>query len=219
MTTKAETLQWTRRRRKNPRSVVGLVLAVVLGGVLLSACSNSVHVSVVGDSITYDSGAAILNTLSPKYAVGVDGAPGYTIGGQLPVIEAMANHGSPPPQDWIFNLGTDDAIENAHGHATGWQTDLATALRLMNYDSSCVILVTIGSNADSYGGGAGSVAVQINAALEQAAAANPAKVKIIDWAALVVQNPGWLQPDGIHPNTLGQQELAHLYQVALQSCP
>jgi lysophospholipase L1-like esterase len=196
-----------------------VVLAVALGGVLLSACSNSVHVSVVGDSITYDSGPAIINTLSPNYAVGVNGAPGYTIGGQLPTIEAVANHGSPPPQDWIFNLGTDDAIQTSHGHATGWKTDLAQALRLMNYDSSCVVLVTIGDNADSYGGGAGTVAVQINAALKQAAAANPAKVKIIDWAALVVQNPGWLQLDGIHPNALGQQELAHLYQVALQSCP
>jgi len=201
------------------RRLIAVVLAVALGGVLLSACSNSVHIGVVGDSITYDAEAAITNTLSPNYAVDVNGAPGYTIGGQLPAIEAMMNYGSPPPRDWIFNLGTDDAIQAGFGHATGWKTDLAMALQLMNYDSSCVILVTITINADSYVGGVGTVAVQINAALEHAAAANPAKVKIIDWAALVAQNPGWLEPDGIHPSALGQQELAHLYRVALQSCP
>ena len=82
-----------------------------------------------------------------------------------------------------------------------------------------MILVAVGLNADSFDGGSGTVAVQINAALQQAAAANPAKVKIIDWASLVAQNPDWLQPDGIHPNALGQQELANWYRVALQSCP
>ena len=156
-----------------------MVLAVTLSGVLLSFYSmgNSPHVGIVGDSITYDSEAAITNTLSPTYDVDVNGAPGYTIGDQLPAIEAMKNYGSPPPRDWIFNLGTDDAIQAGYGHATGWETGLALALQLMNYNSSCVILVAVGLNADSFDGGSGTLAVQINAALHQAAAANPAKVE------------------------------------------
>jgi len=208
------------------RRRLALLFALLLAGVLLSACysgntmSPVAHVGIFGDSITYDSASAIESTLGPYYAYVLNGTPGDTIAEETPAVGAAMANDVPPPNDVILNLGTNDAIQTGVGNNTNWQRSFANLLS--DVDSAhCVILVTVSTNADHYWGPTqtSTVAAQINQDIYDTQAADPGLYQVIDWNSLVHQNPDWLQSGGIHPNATGQQELANWYALALSTCP
>ena len=208
------------------RRRLALLLALLLAGVVLSACysgnttSPAADVGIFGDSITYDSASAIESTLGPYYAYDLNGTPGYTIGEETPAVGAAMANDIPPPNDVILNLGTNDAILAGVGNNTNWQLSFANLLGDVG-SAQCVILVTVSTNADHYWGTTqtSTVAAQINQDIYDTQATDPGRYQVIDWNSLVHQNPDWLQSGGIHPNATGQQELANWYALALTSCP
>jgi hypothetical protein len=205
------------------RRLLSLCAALLMSGMLLTACyvgnPSGPKVGIVGDSITWYSATDLTNTLGPWYDVDISGEPGYTIGEQLPQIERMISSDSPPPQDWVINLGTNDAIQAGYGNfETGWQADFNQEIALTNY-AACVVLFTINLNADHFEGGSGDVAEELNTQIEALADLEPWHFRVIDWNDLVASDPFWMMPDGIHPNVIGQQDLSDWVALALQSCP
>lgn len=172
------------------------------------------YVGVVGDSITWYSESSIEASLS-SYAYDIEAYPGARIDQMLPQIENMADNGSndaPAPQDWILNLGTNDASQDY----TGWQASFDQMVADTAY-AQCVIFVTINTDADTIGGS--NIAATEDAEIEHLHTTDPRKYLYIDWNGLLNQNAGMLQPDGIHPDASGQQELASWYTLALSACP
>jgi len=116
------------------RRRLALLFALLLAGVLLSACysgntmSPVAHVGIFGDSITYDSASAIESTLGPYYAYVLNGTPGDTIAEETPAVGAAMANDVPPPNDVILNLGTNDAIQTGVGNNTNWQRSFANLL-------------------------------------------------------------------------------------------
>ncbi len=201
------------------RKVLVTIAALIFSGVGLTACfsgnPSGPTVGVAGDSITYLSSADIANQLAPSYAYDIEAYPGVTIGQWDPEIASMV--ASEHPSHWILNLGSNDAIQASQGNPTDWQTALDTEITTVRY-AQCNVLVTINTNADTYGSTDVTTASDINAALQYTADLNPNFI-VLDWNYLVHQNPGWLDSGGIHPNAIGQQELADWYGFALSLCP
>jgi hypothetical protein len=199
------------------RRLVGpiLVFASMLG---LGACTHIIasapQVEVVGDSITFDSQSAVYATLDTSYDVEVQGSPGYRIDQMLPAIQAIARQ-DPPPRDWVFNLGTNDALQDY----AGWKGSFEAALRLMD-NAACVVLVTVNTTADNYLHPTGdTIASRENALIVDLAVTDPEHYVYIDWNGLVQAHPSWLRSDRIHPDATGERELAAWYKVALSVCP
>lgn len=167
-------------------------------------------VAVVGDSITHYSEASIRRSLAPYDDV-IKAVPGAHIGQMLGAIKRLANS-DPAPQDWILNLGTDDASFDD----TSWHTHFKQMIADTTY-ASCVILVTINTHADQIGGT--EIAAKENAAIEKLHRNDPSKYLYIDWNGLVHNEPGLLRTKGIHPTLKGQRTLAEWYKLALGQCP
>jgi lysophospholipase L1-like esterase len=192
-----------------------LVLALMLG---LGACTPHVasapRVEVVGDSITFQSKSAIYAALGTTYDVDVQASSGYRIDQMLPAIQATVQE-DPPPRDWVFNLGTNDALQDY----PGWKGSFDAALRLMD-GAACVVLVTVNTTADNYLHYTGNaIASRENALIVNLAATHPEHYVYIDWNGLVQAHPSWLQSDRIHPTATGARELAAWYKTALSVCP
>jgi lysophospholipase L1-like esterase len=204
---------------------LSVAVAAILGGALLSACStgnasgytgnaSGPTVASIGDSITALSADDIQATLGATYDVDVRGYSGDTIGQVLPDIQTIETTES--PSRWILELGTDDAGEATAGKPTSWQSDLDTLFSIV-LPASCVVMVNINLAIDNLGETT-TVGAQINAAISAEVATHP-NFKLINWASLAVQNPGWFIADGIHPNPVGQQALANSENLALSVCP
>lgn len=161
-------------------------------------------VYVVGDSITYLSEASISADVSNAgYQPTISATPGVKIGQSQAEITALAQN---QPWAWIIELGTNDA----GARDTVWPQQLLAEWSLVS-PAQCVLYVTVSPRA-------GPVAQQINASLQQLAAAH-SNVHLIDWGNVEYQNPGWVSGDGIHPSPAGQAALAAIETQALShSC-
>jgi hypothetical protein len=199
-----------------------LVLLLAAVGIMVScsACdlgngtTPEAFVGVVGDSITYLSESSIEASLANN-AYAIKAYQGDRIDQVLPEIASMAinpRNGNPAPQEWILNLGTNDASQDY----SGWQASFSQMIADASY-SNCVILVTINTYADTIGDS--NIAATENAEIKGLHRIDPSKYLYIDWNGLVHNDPDLLQPDGIHPSAKGQQALAAWYRIALSACP
>ena len=198
-----------------------VVAPLLLGGLVLTACysgnSSGPHVLIGGDSITADASLAITAQLNGYYDTDVQATAGNTFGQQVPVIETEITKDSPAPQDYIINLGTNDALNSAFGNPpTDWVDPLNSLLSVTS-SAGCVVFFTVNTAAD--GGNGTTVALQINAEIAGLVRSNPSHFEEVDWNGLAHANPGWLQSDGIHPNATGDQEIAAWDSIALSVCP
>ncbi len=172
-------------------------------------------VGIVGDSITHLL-EPYLDAITPvAYRIDVNGRSGATIADQLGTIDLMERTDVPPPQDWILNLGTNDALYGARGIATNWQAAFQVMMALVA-TARCVILVTVHTVIDTT---SSHVAADLNRLMWSAHAADPSRVLVLNWDGLAAEHPDWLEVDAVHPNAAGLQGLTNWYNLALSVCP
>ena len=118
----------------------------------------------------------------------------------VPLVDQLAEQ---KPNDWIIELGTNDAGRDNPLWALPFLADWQQVR-----SSGCVIYLSVSPHA-------GPIAAQINASLAGLARAH-ANVHILDWGSLEYGNPTWIEPDMIHPTPAGQAELAALEAQVLR---
>ena len=155
----------------------------------------------VGDSITAMSRWAIRQELG-SYRVLFAAHGGVQMAEQEPVIARWAAQGF---SEWVIELGTNDAW---HGNPNAL-SDFSTEVSVLQ-DQKCVVLVTVNPTINQ-------IAVQLDEAIASTASQWP-NFRVLDWGTIEHHNPAWLLPDGIHPSTSGQRELARLEGTALAGC-
>lgn len=202
--------------------VTGTLIAAALA---MTACyggdSNGPRVAIQGDSITTLSTGAIENTLGQNYGWNVQAQGGNTFQNRTESLEDQFNDPSGPPQDLIINLGTNDVFQyNTNGEA--WRWGFLQIEGVAAYTGVCVVWVNVSTYADALLGNR-PIAEEINAAIDQAAATDP-HFHVLDWNSFI-HEPGnfdqYIMPADdfgldVHPNEAGQQQLADMYQTALQ---
>jgi hypothetical protein len=197
--------------------VAGCLLAMMTS--LLAACggasaSTKPDVVVVGDSITRLSTPQIDHTLGPQYHLDVQAVPGKRIVQMLPALRtAMNGH----PFAVVENLGTNDAVQARKGYdwRKYWSELIATTR-----NTPCVVLTTIGSGADAYGGA--TVGAAINVDIASLVAKDPQKYKEVDWNGFLHSRgrgyTTYLSRDLLHPLPAGRQAIATMDKQALAQC-
>jgi hypothetical protein len=152
-------------------------------------------VALVGDSITALSRQSIATSLAEAgYQSSIEAVNGIELVSAVPWVDQLAEQ---KPNDWIIELGTNDAGRNNPLWALPFLDDWQQVR-----SSGCVIYLSVSLRA-------GPIAAQINASLAQLARAH-ANVHILDWGRLEYANRTWIEPDMIHPTPTGQAELAAL---------
>lgn len=159
------------------------------------------RVGVIGDSMTALSDCQIAEALGTRYAYQVRGDSGFTMAEALPLLQQMTSDPLGAPQDWIIDLGSNDAGSR---QSPTWQTDLDNEIAAVQ-GSSCVIFLTLPGLLSQ----AGPIAAEINQALASAVATHP-NFHILDWGQIEFTQPAWVGSDGVHPTALGSAELAAL---------
>jgi lysophospholipase L1-like esterase len=161
------------------------------------------HVVVLGDSITYFSGGAILAALDGKANVSLVGRIGYTIEQVMPDARILAlTH----PEIVVINLGTNDAFKAVPTADSITQLDDMLGM----YASSKRVLVDISTHF-----GDASCAARAQAFDDHIASLG---LPVVDWNAAVADELAAGTPitsDTIHPNDAGQKILADLIAHAL----
>lgn len=164
------------------------------------------RVAVIGDSITNLSQSAVVGALEPDYGVQVSGMVGLEWAQQMPALQALLANPAGPPQDFIFNLGTNDAVL----HDPNWQEGMNEVLSDVP-SHSCTLLVGISPWA-----GSDRVVDDMNTAMLEWVKEHPS-AHFINWTARVEKDPGLLYGDHIHPTPSGSKVLAGLYLRALET--
>jgi hypothetical protein len=174
-------------------------------------------VVIIGDSITEQAEAMLLDELQPASVLRVRGRGGYRIEQMEPyAVEAAAAE----PEQVIINLGSNDVL-------LAWPLDRSVEAyrRMLEYfdDTRCVHLVTVNQGFESSNDpGLGFRALLLNGKIRELAAATGADV--IDWATMVsdyeaIGEPyGPLTSDSVHPNELGKKMIADAYRESLRTC-
>jgi hypothetical protein len=160
-------------------------------------------VSVIGDSITYLSQAAIHAALDPAFSVEVNGIPGIQIAGQQ---EAVRQSATASPDVVIINLGSNDV---------GAQREPAEVIRELDQTTSrfgpetCVVLVTLTTHVPS-------------ADFRQRAAVVNSWIRnhphVADWDSALAPTDHQLTTDTVHPNAEGQAVMAQLLAQQVDAC-
>ena len=157
--------------------------------------SSRPTVAVVGDSITALSRQSIATSLAQAgYQPSIEAVYGIELVQAVPVVDQLVEQ---KPNDWIIELGTNDAGRDNPLWALPFLADWQQVR-----SSGCVIYLSVSPRA-------GQIAAQINVSLAGLARAH-ANVHILDWGSLEYGNPTWIEPDMIHPTPAGQAELAAL---------
>ena len=169
---------------------------IVGSSLLLAGCGagKAPVVAVVGDSITVISAPGVEAELN-GYALYMRAIDGKRIDEMIPALRGELQR---EPKAVVVNLGTNDAMQ-ARTHLD-WLTGFNTVWNLVQ-SRSCVVFVTINTNADFLG--RGTVAVDINHAIRHLAAVHH-NVRVVDWNVAVHADASLLASrnppaDHIHP--------------------
>jgi len=168
---------------------------LLVGYIPPSCCSR---VADVGDSITWLSGNAIESALNPSYFLQLNGYPGATIANQFPTIEAFEQDPNGAPSDWIIELGTNDMVFNIPNWSAAFQNQISYLSK-----AHCVVLLTVSPRIKN------PATAKLNKMIK-ATPLSHSNMHVLNWGEIEYQNPAWLNPDGIHPTSAGQTELAKL---------
>lgn len=178
--------------------------------------SDRPTVAIVGDSITEWGQDVLLDELSGRWELDVDGRSGFTIAEQHPAAVALAEAA---PSQMIVNLGTNDVLR--HRSTEQVAADLQALLADLG-GIACVHVVTVADTLAFGGYDYAPEVTEANQAITRLAAASGAGV--IDWAGEVTRFETGSEPGGsllfdtVHPNEAGQRRLAALYDDALGGC-
>jgi lysophospholipase L1-like esterase len=189
------------------RAGILLAFAASFWAVCLPAtptAAQPVDVVIVGDSITYMSGATVQDALPDETIVG---RVGYTAAELRPsLLDELASQ----PDVVILEDGANDAMRRVIHWRAEEQTSISDVRRL-----PCVVLVTVPRAADRNGG---RVAEQWNAGLRAAVNTHPRRFRLVDYDDAIASSPIALTIDGIHPNEAGSAWLSDAYTHAIASC-
>jgi len=220
---------------------LALVLVAVLGGLALHRVSTRFEarrdafagdtqdndlaagpgptddVALVGDSITEQSEATLLEELRSTYHVRIRGRGGYRIEEMEPYAIELA---TTKPEQVVINLGSNDALKS-------WPVDKSVlALRRLIADfegARCLHLVTVNeSMVNDRVPDLSERTAALNAEIRRIAASE--NYNVIDWSRAVSEDlaagspRGGITSDTIHPTPNGQKVLADLYNAALATC-
>ena len=176
--------------------------------------SHGPKVALIGDSITVQMEAPLKQVLEPSYRVIIKAKSGQRLDQRLPTVKSVLHTVAGPPDLMVIDLGTNDALQNY----AGWGASLTSTMGLVA-NVKCVVFLTVNQNADIHHG---TVAAQINQALQNAVASRP-NFHILDWNALLRQDGNakhWLSDlDGIHLSPEGTYALALQYLAVIRACP
>jgi len=148
----------------------------------------------------------LANAMAGAYDVAVDAEGGTRIRQMLDRAQALVDL---EPDVIAENLGTNDSIRGNIGWAEPFE-------RLV--ERPCVILTTVSIATEERDPGANHIASHINSAIA-GAAHDHRQVRVVDWAAAVLDRGAELSEDGFHPTTAaGRVWLAEAYREAADSC-
>ena len=185
-----------------------VLLGAVAGGAVLvaratdgdSASAPSGTVTLVGDSLNlgiepYLQGALTGWRITSNDRVGRSTAEGIDeIEARRPALSSHV----------VVSLGTNDS----QLAVAAFQADVERVLELAG-PNRCVVWATIwrdGQPNDAF-----------NEVLRNAAAGNP-RFRVVDWAAMVDEQPDWLAADGVHGTETGYRERARAIAEAVTGC-
>lgn len=181
-----------------------------------TAGSTGPRIVIVGDSITNEGRAELAAALGVDHRVVIDGRPGYRVAQQDDVAAWAA---SLDPEVVVVELGTNDVLS---GHDLERSTDDLRRLVGRFAGSSCVVLVTVATDLPS--AGAEARARRFNRSIDEIAAADPGRIRVVDVDAVVraaQSDPGFVGPftyDGVHPTAAGHARLAAAQAGAVSGC-
>jgi hypothetical protein len=175
---------------------------------------------VVGDSITQLAAPSIQAALGARYQAVLVYKDGQRIDQMLPPLDlALTQHA--PVFAVVENLGTNDAKEG--GRIVDWR---ASWKRLLSSTDkvSCVVLTTVNLTADYIGNA--KVAHSINRDIEDLAASDPTRYKVVPWLGFLTMTwkkhrstfPDYMYGDIIHERPAGARWLAQEDRAALGDC-
>jgi lysophospholipase L1-like esterase len=157
-------------------------------------------VSLVGDSLNVGIEPYLPDAL-PGWTIRNDNREGRLTAEGVDVLRALGRELAP----WVVvSLGTNDQPDDV----AGFRSRVRRAVALAGA-RRCVIWVGIYRTGEPYD--------DLNAVLRDEAAAND-NVRILDWRALVLRNPGWLSVDGVHATPEGYAQRARAVADAVRSC-
>jgi lysophospholipase L1-like esterase len=167
--------------------------------------SPAANVAVVGDSITNLARSDVIRDFR-QYNLYLDAIGGTTMAEHLSKIQDVAGDGQ--QWNWVIELGTNDALPEPSN--PNWATDFANEVAAVQ-SQRCVVFVTVNPRF-------GTIAKGIDQAIASAVASHP-NFHTLDWGDIEFRKPAWLGPDGIHPTTAGDAELAKLMRQSIHGCP
>jgi hypothetical protein len=188
--------------------LIAVLAGVVVGGALLAACATDEDttsasrgtVTLVGDSLNvgiepYLQGAlkgwrfAMNDRVGRSTAEGID-----EIEARRPVLSSHV----------VLSLGTNDS----QLAVATFRADVERVLELAG-PNRCVVWATIWRDGKPNGA--------FNEVLRNAAADNR-RFRVVDWAAMVDEQPDWLAVDGVHGTETGYRERARAVAEAVTGC-
>jgi len=197
-----------------------LVLIVAVSLIVLTATAGAGErvagnrVLVIGDSLLHLSQGAVLQALTAEgYRAVVDGRPGLSIEAWEPLVGADATVARPDVA--VVELGTNDCDTTCVNLAPAIDTVME---QLVDHGAGAVWWLNVQDTPTRIHPGAPRVypahADYVNYAIEQAAVRWP-QLRVIDLRDRFRGHPEWHLGDGLHPNAIGQQELASLIAAPL----
>jgi hypothetical protein len=195
--------------------LVGVALALV---VLTATASNGgatgSRVLVIGDSILHLSQPDVTAALSAEgWQPVVDGRPGLSIETFEPIVASDAAIARPDVA--VVELGTNDCDTTCDNLGPAIDTVMD---QLVSHGARAVYWLNVQTAPTRLLPGPPRVypahADYVNYAIEQAAVRWP-QMKVVDFRDLFDQHPEWHLADGLHPNAIGQQELATLIAATI----
>jgi hypothetical protein len=197
-----------------------LIVAVIVALTVLTATAHAGEqvsgdrVLVIGDSILHLSATDVTQALTGAgWQPVVDGRPGLSIEAWEPLVGPDASIAR--PNIAVVELGTNDCDTTCN--------DLSPAIddiveQLIEHGAGAVLWLNVQTGPTTIHPGPPRVypahADYVTYALEQAAVRWP-QLQIVDLRDFFGPHPAWHLSDGLHPNAIGQQELASLIRVAL----
>lgn len=198
-------------RRRRRATVTSLVAATawLAGGCGLFSGGGVV---LVGDSLTMVVAEPVA-AAAPDLDVTRDADWGLRIDQEIASASAVARR---DPDHVIINLGTNNVLQGHDLIASAM--DLTTIVD--EFDRvPCVHLVTINQQMQRLGQDTSAAATALNEHIRSLAATRP-NVELIDWNQIVVDHAadGIMDPDTVHPNSVGVAMLTDAYVRAMRSC-
>ena len=200
------------------------MLAVVVMGATGAACARPVidggRLVVAGDSITALEQPYLSAVVPDRWRLDYLFRFGISIGPAADLLRSdIAEHGTPGAL--VVNLGTNDALSGPRAvGASAGPAPLDPVLDLA-HRVPCVVLTTVSQRLDA--ASHGDVAARIDAQIAAASAADPRRVKVVDWDGFLRSLQAnavatYLQRDGIHETEAGARWLADADVRALAAC-